>query len=100
KGRDVVACWSNGGMVPVNKAHVEPTGSRDNENVDAPQIAMQQRLRATPCGQRACAVRQFLPQFVEPVQESGYYRGFLWQGLARIERGSDFDDIPIYNGNT
>src|SRR5207253_1283484 len=69
-------------MVPVDKAHVEPMGSGDNENVDMPQIAVQQSLRATPGVQSLCTLRQFLAQCGQPLEQAVAYRGLRGRRLT------------------
>src|SRR5947207_15890178 len=87
-------------MVPVDKAHVEPMGSGDNKNVDMPQIAMQQSLRATPGVQSFCTLRQVLAQCGQPLEQAVEYWGLLGRRLTRFQCVASVAHVGIVEVNS
>src|SRR5438477_11920917 len=57
-------------MVPIDQPRVQPAGSRDDEDVDRPQISVQQRLRPTEPVDRLCAMRQLASQVIDSLQQA------------------------------
>ena len=69
KRGQIVARRPDGRVVPVDEPGVQSVGGGNDEDVNGPQVAVQQRLRAAKFGQRLRALRYRVAQFVQPPQQ-------------------------------
>ena len=85
ESRNVVYRRADRCVVPVDESRVQTVGAGDHKDIDGPQIAMQQCLGAAPFLECLCALRQFIEQFVKPLEQPVTQLLLVHWGLTGLE---------------